>query len=482
MEPLDADKDPRVLGPFELLARLGAGGMGVAYLARRIPLDGLTDELTATYHLVEPDESADASEARLAVVKMIQPHLLDQPGARQRFDREIDMIRAVVSDRVPAFLAADTDAPEPWFAMDYIAGPSLDTMVRESGTFSVGPYAALGLHLVDALRAIHGTGLLHRDLKPANVVLGPHGPVVLDFGLATLIERRTSQAITGPGEAWGTKKYMSYEQLHDFLSAKEPTDVYALGATLFFALTGRSPYPVEPLLTPPHWSGVGAEFRPLLAQILVDVPGLRPDLDRVEMGLRALLHEAGLTEDLAFEQLRVRVAEAGLAPELPAEARSGGVDPAVRDLAQRAVDAGAAPDAPWAGGTPVDLPGEGAGFFGIVDTDDTHDTEPAADAAEDGVPAGYTPTVVDQAAGYTPTVLDQPGAQPAEPPPAPNPPNPPDGVPDAPEVPPAEPAEPTSYHLQPPRPAEEEPAAAPPRAALRVAERLRKAYAHSGRL
>jgi serine/threonine protein kinase len=462
MEPLDADKDPRVLGPFELLARLGEGGMGVAYLARRIPLDGLTDELTATYHLVEPDEGADAAESSLAVVKMIQPHLLDKPGARKRFDREIDTIRAVVSDRVPALLAADTDAPEPWFAMDYIAGPSLHRMVMESGTFSVGPYAALGLHLVDALRAIHGTGLLHRDLKPDNVVLGPHGPVVLDFGLATLIERRTSQAITGPGEAWGTKKYMSYEQLHNFPSAKEPTDVYALGATLFFALTGRPPYPEEPLLTPPHWNGVGADFRPLLAQILVDIPGLRPDLDRVDMGLRALLHEAGLTQDLAFEQLRVLVAEAGLAPELPPEARSGGVDPAVRDLAQRAVDAGAAPDAPWAGGTPVDLSNGGAGFFGIVDTDDI---ELAVDTAEDGVPAGYTPTVV-----------DQPEAQPAEPLPAPNQPD------EIAEGPSADPPDPTSYHLQPPRPVGEPPAAAPPRAALRVAERLRKAYAHSGRL
>ncbi|WP_407288161.1 serine/threonine protein kinase [Streptomyces sp. BP-8] len=468
MKPLDADGDPRVLGPFELLARLGEGGMGVAYLARRIPLDGLTDELTTTYHLVEPDEGTDVAEPRLAVVKMIQPHLLDKPGARKRFDREIETVRAVVSDRVPALLAADTDAVEPWFAMDYVEGPSLDRMVKEAGTFSVGPYVALGLHLVDALRAIHGTGLLHRDLKPENVVLGPDGPVVLDFGLATLIERRTSQAITGPGEAWGTKPYMSYEQLHDFPNAKEPTDVYALGATLFFALTGRPPYPQQPLLTPPHWHGVGAEFRPLLAQILVDVPGLRPDLDRVETGLRVLLHEAQLTKDLAFEELRELVKRADLAPELPPEARSGAVDPAVRDLAQRAVDAGVAPDAPWAGGLPDDLSSGGAGFFGIVDTDDI---ELAEDSADHGAPAGYTPTVI-----------DRPEAQPTEPLPEPVR-TPSDGGPDAPS---AEDPALTSYPLQPPRPDEEPspdaPPAAPPRTALRVAQRLRKAYAHRGKL
>ncbi|MEU6181026.1 serine/threonine protein kinase [Streptomyces coeruleorubidus] len=469
MKPLDADTDPRVLGPFELLARLGEGGMGVAYLARRIPLDGFTDELAATYHLIEPDEGADAAESRLAVVKMIQPHLLDNTGARERFTREIDTVRAVVSDRVPALLAADTDAEEPWFAMDYVDGPSLHTLVKESGTFPVGPYAALGLYLVDALRAIHGTGLLHRDLKPANVVLGPDGPVVLDFGLATLIERRTSQAITTPGEAWGTKPYMSYEQLHDFRSAKEPTDVYALGATLFFVLTGRPPYPQEPLLTPPHWHGVEAGFRPLLAQILVDVAARRPDLDGVEMGLRALLHEAELTQDLAVEQLRALVEEADLAPELPPEARSGNVDPEVQGLAQRAVDARAVPDALWADDTTEDLPSGGVGFFGIVDTDEIERAEDAV--AQEGAPAGYTPTAV-----------DHPEAPPAAPVPAPAQ-TPVDVIPG--EGPGETPA-PTSYPLQPPRPARE-PApvttpSAPPRGALRVAERLRKAYAHSGNL
>ncbi|MFF2023010.1 serine/threonine-protein kinase [Streptomyces sp. NPDC058171] len=452
-----------MLGPFELLARLGAGGMGVAYLARRIPLDGLSDELTAMYHLIEPDEGADAGESRLAVVKMILPHLLDRPGARERFTREIDSVRAVVSDRVPALRAADTDAVEPWFAMDYVRGPSLTTMVREAGLFSVGPYAALGLHLVDALRAIHGTGLLHRDLKPDNVVLGPDGPVVLDFGLATLIERRTSQAITAPGEAWGTKPYMSYEQLHDFPSAGQPTDVYALGATLFFALTGRPPYPQEPLLTPPNWQGVAAPFRPLLAQILVDVPARRPDLAAVEMGLRALLHEAELTQELAFAQLRALVDQADLAPELPAAALPDRADPLVRDLAQRAVDAGAAPDRPWAEEPSGGLPSESAGFFGIVDTDEIERAEDAADQQE--APAAYSPTLV-----------DEPPAQPAARPPGPD--HAPDDAPAAPR-PAAAPA--TSYPLHPPRPAEERPPGVP-RAARRVAERLRTTYAHSGEL
>lgn len=362
MKPLDTNADPRVVGPFELLARLGAGGMGVAYLAREIPLDGLSDEMVAAYRLVEPDHDHGRGEAadpsRLVVVKMIQPNLLDQSQARERFAREIDAVRAVVSDRVPALRAADPEAGEPWFAMDYIAGPSLQTMVTESGPLPVGPCAALGLALVDALAAIHGTRLLHRDLKPSNVVLGPDGPVVLDFGLAVVVERQSSQALTRTGDRLGTRPYMPVEQLRDSKHVGAPADVYAFGATLFFALTGRAPYPYMPLMVPPMWEGVDPAFLPLLGRVIVAEPLRRPDLAGLREGLSALLTDAGLTLEQAAAQLRERVAAVGLTPVLPPEALVGRADPVVRELAQKAVDEGEAPDAPWAEGDP--------GFYGIV--------------------------------------------------------------------------------------------------------------------
>lgn len=460
MKPLDIDADRRVVGPFELLARLGAGGMGVAYLARRIPLEGLPDDMAAAYRLVESDDG-DADPGRLVVVKMIQPHLLDEPQARERFAREVDAVRAVVSDRVPALRAADPEAPEPWFAMDYIAGPSLHTLVKESGPLDVGPYAALGLALVDALAAIHGTGLLHRDLKPSNVVLGPDGPVVLDFGLAVLTERRSSQALTRTGDRMGTRPYMPVEQLRDTKHVEESADVYALGATLFFALTGRPPYPLMPLMSPPKWDGVDVGFLPLLAQVLVASPSQRPRLDAVRESLFALLADAGVTFDAATEQLRARVAASGLTPKLPPRALADRADPAVQELAQKAVDEGAAPDAPWAEDDP--------GFYGLVDTDEI---ERAADAVDGpGGPGGYTPTLVD---------------------PDPAPPARGDESDEA--APPA----PTSYPLPAPRPEEQDPTdptdptdpaattpsapQAPPRAAQRVASRLRERYAHRGDL
>ncbi|MGW7219793.1 serine/threonine-protein kinase [Streptomyces sp. NPDC054826] len=464
MKPLDIDADRRVVGPFELLARLGAGGMGVACLARRIPLEGLPDEMAAAYRLVESDDDGEADPAPLVVVKMIQPHLLDEPQARERFAREVDAIRAVVSDRVPALRAADPEAAEPWFAMDYVAGPSLHTLVKESGPLDVGPCAALGLALVDALRAIHGTGLLHRDLKPSNVVLGPDGPVVLDFGLAVLTERRSSQALTRTGDRMGTRPYMPVEQLRDTKHVEAPADVYALGATLFFALTGRPPYPLMPLMSPPKWDGVGVAFLPLLAQVLVPGPSQRPDLDGVQESLFTLLADAGLTFEAATEQLLARVAASGLTPQLPPHALADHADPAVQERAQKAVDEGAAPDAPWAEDDP--------GFYGLVDTDEI---ERAADAADrPGEPGGYTPTLVDP--------------EPAPGPPESPPPAPQDDAGDGPGIPPV----PTSYPLPAPRPQAQdaaEPETAPmstsrtpPRAAQRVASRLRERYAHRGDL
>ncbi|RSN48683.1 hypothetical protein DMH12_26375 [Streptomyces sp. WAC 04229] len=452
MKPLDTDADPRVVGPFELLARLGAGGMGVAYLARRIPLDNLPDEMAAGYRLVDSGAEEESASAQLVVVKMIQPSLLDHPQARERFAREIDAVRVVVSDRVPALRAADPEAVEPWFAMDYIAGPSLHTLVKESGSLAAGPYAALGLALVDALRAIHGTKLLHRDLKPSNVVLGPDGPVVLDFGLAVLSERQSSQALTKTGDQMGTAPYMPVEQLRDTKHVEEPADVYALGATLFFALTGRPPYPVMPLMSPPKWDGVAHSFLPLLAQILVASPSQRPDLDGVQESLYTLLADAGLTPEAAAAQLRDHVAAAGLTPELPPQALADDPDPAVQELAQRAVNRGDAPDAPWAE--------DDLGFYGI----DTDEIEWAAiDSDGPGAPGGYTPTLADPE--------PDPPATPASP---------------------AEPADvprpvPTSYPLPPPSPHDDAAKAVvtahgtprtPPRAAQHVAADLRERYAH----
>ncbi|MER7918132.1 MULTISPECIES: serine/threonine-protein kinase [unclassified Streptomyces] len=447
MDELNEEKDPAVLGPFELLAVLGQGGMGRTYLGRRLPLENLGPELETGYHLTELTESAQPA---LAAVKVIRPSKLrdgsehSEEEARARFAQEIETMRTVVGARVPALLGADAEAEQPWLAMDYVHGPTLHKLVHTCGPLAVGPYGALGLALVDALRAIHGAKLLHRDLKPGNIALGPDGPVVLDFGLAVLTERDSAAALTKTGVGFGTPSYMSLEQARDTKHVTESADIYSLGAVLFFAAAKRPPYPFVPMPTAPKWDGVYGPCLPLLGRILVQVPEQRPSLDEVENDLRQLLTDHGLTEEAAADQLRLLVTESGLVPELPAKALSDLPDPDVQQAAQQAVNQGAAPDSPWV----PDLFDE----FLEAEAEDLEPVDVPADPAPG--PAEYVPTVVD------------PDAQPS---------------PGSGTTLPAQPTV-TSYHLAPPQPPAAPDPAVAPAIALRAAERLRKAYAHSGRL
>ncbi|MFF3451513.1 serine/threonine-protein kinase [Streptomyces sp. NPDC002667] len=447
MYELNKEKDPAVLGPFELLAVLGQGGMGRTYLGRRLPLENLGPELETGYHLTEFTESAQPA---LAAVKVIKPSKLrdnsehSEEEARARFAQEIETMRTVASARVPALLGADADAEQPWLAMDYVHGPTLHKLVHTCGPLAVGPYGALGLALVDALRAIHGAKLLHRDLKPSNIALGPDGPVVLDFGLAVLTERDSDAALTKTGVGFGTPSYMSLEQATDTKHVTESADIYSLGAVLFFAAAKRPPYPFSPLPIAPKWDGLNAPYLPLLGRILVPVEVQRPSLDEIESDLQQLLTVHGLTEEAASDQLRALVRESGLVPELPAKALSDLPDPDVKQAAQQAVNQGGAPDSPWM----PDL------FDEFLEAE-AEDLEPLDVPAEPAPgPAEYVPTVVD------------PGAQPTPGAEAP--------LPVQPTV--------TSYPLAPPQPPVVPDPAVAPSIALRAAERLRKAYAHSGRL
>jgi eukaryotic-like serine/threonine-protein kinase len=370
MKPLDSRQDPSRLGPFALLARLGEGGMGRAYLARWRPSAQLTPERLDTYRLSAADD-VEAGDQGLVVVKVIRPDLLDGGEAlppvetvRARFASEIDAVRAVVSRRVPALLAADAVADRPWLAMDYVHGPTLRKLVVSVGCLPPVPYAALGVALVEALRAIHGAGLYHRDLKPGNVMLGSAGPVVLDFGLAVLAERRSSQALTQSRARLGTDCYMPLEQLRDAKNVDHAADVYALGATLYFAACGRPPFPYFPLDEEPSWTGVAEPFRPLLQKIIIARPELRPSLDEVEKDLLDLLAAHDATLEQAFRQLAETSGAPGMAPDLPDEPPADHPGPGNEP-----------PDIPWAG-PETDLFEE---FFGTGSGDAAGATETAGD-------------------------------------------------------------------------------------------------------
>lgn len=171
-----------------------------------------------------------------------------------------------------------------------------------------------GAMLAEGLAKVHQVKLLHRDLKPQNIILGPDGPKLIDFGLAVLIER--DDYLTEPGALVGTPAYMSPEQVKGERDLTPAVDVYALAATLVFALTGRGLYPptnswnlllrISEPSDLPDLSGVPAELVQLLGTMLAFDPTARPGLTDVRARLLAV---ATATSGKSVHALRQEVAE-----------------------------------------------------------------------------------------------------------------------------------------------------------------------------
>ncbi|MFD5749384.1 serine/threonine-protein kinase [Streptomyces sp. NPDC127033] len=219
MQPLDTG-DPSEIGPYRLLGRLGAGGMGRVYLGRSVG-------------------------GRTVAVKAVHPHFATDDEFRARFRREVKAARlfgtGAGGPRWSApVLDADPEAPVPWVVTGYVAGPSLTQAVVGHGALPESSVRALGAGLAEALTAVHALDLVHRDVKPSNVLLALDGPRLIDFGIARATDGTSS--LTSTGVSVGSPGYMSPEQI---LGRKitGAADVFSLGAVLAFASTGTSPFP-----------------------------------------------------------------------------------------------------------------------------------------------------------------------------------------------------------------------------------------------
>ncbi|MFH0250936.1 serine/threonine-protein kinase, partial [Streptomyces chitinivorans] len=272
MEPL-GDGDPRWIGAYRLLGRLGAGGMGRVYLAR-------------------------SERGRTVAVKVVQEELARQPSFRERFAKEVNAARRVGGQWTAPVLDADTDAATPWVATGYIAGPSLQEVVDEDyGPLPEHSVYALAAGLVEALRAIHGAELVHRDLKPSNVLVTIDGPKVIDFGIARALDSVTGSGLTQTGAVIGSPGFMSPEQVRGE-RVTPAGDVFCLGAVLAYAATGRMPFGTadsgfHALLfriaeEEPDLTGLSGPLRELVADCLVKDPAGRPSLD--DLAARVAAH------------------------------------------------------------------------------------------------------------------------------------------------------------------------------------------------
>ncbi|WP_415957644.1 protein kinase domain-containing protein [Streptomyces sp. 021-4] len=263
---------PEYAGTYRLEACLGSGGMGVVHLAR------------------------SASGLQLAVKVVHRPYAAD-PEFRARFRQEVAAARRVSGAFTAPVVDADPEAVRPWMATLYVPGPTLAEQVKRNGPLAPAEMRRLTAGLAEALRDIHRAGVIHRDLKPSNVLLSDAGPKVIDFGISRPYD---SDLRTETGKLIGSPPYMAPEQFQRPREVGPAADVFALGAVLVHAATGRGPFDSDsPYIVAyqvvhdeADLSGVPEDLAELVGRCLAKDPAQRPTPDEVMAELRPPSYEA----------------------------------------------------------------------------------------------------------------------------------------------------------------------------------------------
>ncbi|RKS07133.1 serine/threonine protein kinase [Nocardiopsis sp. Huas11] len=258
------------VGGYRLVRELGRGGFGSVYLG-------------------------EAADGRRAAVKLLHTGPGVDPRFTEMFAREVEAARRISPFCVAQVLDADPHAERPWIASEYIEGRTLLAEIEAEGPRRGAGLQRLAISTATALTAIHRAGVAHRDLKPENIMMAPDGPRVIDFGIARAFEET---AVFTATSRVGTLHYMAPERLDDALHLTTAVDVFAWGAVMVYAASGRHAFSGRTqtavirriLVEEPDCSAVPGELRGLVVRCLEKEPERRPTAHQV---LDALLGHSG---------------------------------------------------------------------------------------------------------------------------------------------------------------------------------------------
>ncbi len=291
----DPTESPGRIGPYEVIERVGRGGMGEVFRAMDPALD------------------------RVVAVKILAPAMADDPEARRRFLREARAAAAVCHEHVVTIHAVDDSGNLPYLIMQFVAGRSLQEKIDREGPLGLKEILRIGMQVASGLAAAHAQGLVHRDIKPANILLenGVERVKITDFGLA---RAASDPGLTRSGSIAGTPNYMSPEQARG--EALGPrSDLFSLGGVLYAMATGEPPFAADSAYA-------------VLRRVCDDAPRpIRelnpesPDWLAATIGRLMAKNQEGrfATADEVAELLRGRLAELqGPTPPAPEPARPSG--------------------------------------------------------------------------------------------------------------------------------------------------------------
>ena len=242
--------DPDQIGPWQVINRLGSGGMGIVYLG--------------------------TNGTRSAAIKVVRDFLLEDVNYKARLNREVATLKKVKSKFVAEIIDADVESIPAWIATNYVDGPSLKTAIENEGKLTETMWVEFALGIISALEAVHKLGVIHRDIKPNNILLSNYGPKLIDFGISFSSD---ATSLTKTGILTGTSAWFAPEQFLD-RTLTTAVDIFAAGSILYFAATGKLP-----------WGKEDASVAQVMNRILNDEPEWGSLSDNQAILIKELIHK-----------------------------------------------------------------------------------------------------------------------------------------------------------------------------------------------